>query len=105
MNGQQRKEAGQQLALFNADDWVDTAISRLKEFCASRKQANAPQFRLEEFRMHVESIGVEAPPSHKAWGSLPRIAMKHGLIAPTNEYQSAQSARTHAHPVRVWVAL
>ena len=104
MNGKDLKNAGMQLALFNADDWVDTAISRLKEFCVKRKQAN-PEFLFEDFRLHVEALGDTPPTSHKIWGCIPRIAMKQGLIAWTGEHVPAQSAKTHRHYVKRWRAL
>ena len=43
-----------------------------------------------------------APPTSKAWGSLPRLALRRGLIQPTDRYIKAAAPRTRSHPVRVW---
>lgn len=106
MNGRKLKEAGQQLALLNSGDtWTETTIERLKAFCKVRKQLNKPLFRFEEFRLLAEKAGWDMPASPNAWGALPKIAVKRMIIASTGEYQAAQSARTHHHPVRVWQAI
>ncbi len=105
MNGQRLKEHGQQLALFNAgQDWLDQTIENLKAFCKVRKELGQPEFRFEEFRAAAQERGWALPASHKAWGSLPRVAAKRGLIRPTGRYAKATSAATHAHPVAIWEA-
>lgn len=106
MSGAQLKEAGQQMALFGAgDDWLSTTLDKLAVFCADLKRAGRDKFRFEEFRAAAPALGVKQPSSHKAWGAVPRVAVKRKIIGPTNEYQAAQSEKTHAHPVKVWEAL
>ncbi len=105
MTGRQRKEFGQQLALLNSGKWAEITIERLKAFCKVRKECGFPLFRFEEFRWVAEQAGWELPASPNAWGALPKIAAKRKIIAATSEYQPAQSARTHHHPVRVWQAI
>ena len=95
--GHKLKMAGQQIALQFAGSWADNAIASLRLFCVGRQR-----FAFEEFREAAPSYGLEPPPSHKAWGALPRIAVREGLIRSTTEYRPATSPRTHAHPVRVW---
>jgi hypothetical protein len=106
MNGQKLKESGQQLALFNAGQvWLDQTIENMKTFCKVRKEIGRPEFRFEEFRKVANERGWPLPSTHKAWGSLPRVAVKHGLIRPTGRYAKATSAATHAHPVAIWSVL
>jgi hypothetical protein len=104
--GRALKEQGQQLALFNAGaSWVEKTLEKLREFCAHLKQSGQTKFRFEQFRAAASDLGLEQPASHKAWGAIPRQAVKAKIISPTNEYQPAQSEKTHAHPVRVWQIL
>lgn len=106
MNGAELKDDGQQLALFNAGTlWVDQTIANLKAFCKVRKEIGQPEFRFEEFRQVAQERGWPLPASYKAWGALPRLAVKRRLIRPTGRYERAQSAATHAHPVAVWAVL
>lgn len=103
--GKQLKEQGQQLALWNAGkDWTDQMIANLQAFCKNRKDAGRPEFRFEEFRDAAVKAGWPMPSSHKAWGVLPKLAVKQKLIRSTDRYEPAHSRATHAHPVRVWVA-
>ena len=105
MNGQlgkARKEAGQQLALFHAGDWAETTIERLKAFCLERKASGRIDFRFEEFVQVLKSSGCDQPPSPNAYGALPRIACRNGLIAFTGQYENARSPKTRSHPVKIW---
>ena len=61
-------------------------------------------FRWEQFRAYALFHGLPHPPSPNAWGSLPRIAAKRGLIVATVRYEAARSERTRAHPVMLWRA-
>lgn len=106
MNGQALKEAGQQLALFHAgSDWAETTIERLKAFCLERKLAGRLNFRFEEFVQVLKSSGCDQPPSPNAYGALPRIACRDGLIQFTGQYENARSPKTRSHPVKIWRAL
>lgn len=106
MNGLQLKERGQQIALFNCgEDWLEQTIDNLRAFCKVRKQIRRPVFRFEEFREIAEERGWPLPASHKAWGSLPRVAIKHGLIVWTGKHVPAESHRTHGHYVKTWRAI
>lgn len=108
MNGQrgkELKEAGQQLALFHAEGWADTAMASLAEFCMQRKASGQRSFKFEDFRSFATSAGLPHPNSHKIWGALPRIAIKRGMIAWTGEHVPAQSAKTHGHFVKCWMVL
>lgn len=104
MSGAALKENGQQLALFNAGHgWATEAVQRMHAFCAIRKAAGKGRFRFEEFVRWAQEAGLPAPASSNAWGSLPRLMVKEGLVEWTGEYENARSPKTHAHPVKVWM--
>lgn len=105
-SGKELKTAGQQIALFNAgSDWSERTIASLKTFCLERKASGRIDFRFEEFVQVLKSSGSDQPPSPNAYGALPRIACRNGLIAFTGQYENAQSPKTRCHPVKVWRAL
>jgi hypothetical protein len=98
MNGQMLKEQGMQLAMdFSGEGWKERALELFREFCLELKAAGREYVRVEEFR------AVAPPPrTPKAWGAFSRAAMADGIIAPTGQYEKAESAKTHAHPVLRW---
>lgn len=99
--GNQLKEEGQALALEHAGaPWAERAMGLLRRFCGSAF-ARRP-FAFEDFRAWATAQGLEDPPSPNAWGGLPRIAIRDGLMHPTGEYRPARSPMTHAHPVRLY---
>jgi hypothetical protein len=101
MNGQELKEQGQQLALEHAGtDWQTQALTHLERFVAGR----AEPFAIEDFRAYATDKGLPKPATHKAWGAFPQLAARRGLIRSTDTYRKARSARTHNHPVLLWVA-
>ena len=103
LTGSALKRQGQSLALDHAgNDWVDSTIAALRIFCDERKVSGKSTFLFEEFRA---TRSHALPLSHKAWGSVPIIAVRCGIIRWTGEYDSAKSLKTHAHPVKRWIAL
>jgi hypothetical protein len=105
MLGKQLKEIGQQKALFNAgDQFLIEAHNELIQFIRYRKAINQPEFRMEEFRSYCEQIGIDMP-KPQVWGGFTAGAVKKGLIFPTGRYQMAESPKTHAHVVALWIAI
>lgn len=101
--GNQLKEEGQALALEHAGvPWRERAIDLLRRYCRSVEPRE--EFAFEDFRAWATACGLENPPSSNAWGSLPRIAIRDGLMRPTGRYRPAFSPMTHAHPVRLYVS-
>jgi hypothetical protein len=98
------KEHGQQLAIDFASDWKDAVLLELRGWSAIHKARGNSTMTLEQFRAEARS----QPDSHKAWGALPAIACRAGLIAPKTHsdgspvMRNAESVKTRAHPVRVW---
>ena len=101
----QLKEHGQQAALFGAGPVADQILELMADWCAARKASGRLEFLIEEFRMYVESIRPDINVIAKFWGSLPRQAVKRGLIRSTGEYRKTTSPATHGHVAMQWVVL
>lgn len=82
--------------------WSDRTITALRIFCENLKAGDRREFLFEEFRV---TRGSDAPHSHKAWGSIPGVAIRLGIIKFTGRYEPAKSLKTHGHEVRVYVAM
>jgi len=102
--GQALKEAGMQLALDNSGDWSIRVIAEFREWLQRQRDRGLTFVTIEEFR----SSAAAQPASANAWGSLPGIAIKAGLIAPRwaapgiQDRAPAASPRTHGHEVKRW---
>lgn len=83
-------------------EWFELAIQLLRTFLAQLPAGAA--FAFEDFRAFALGCGLCHPHTHHVWGSLPREAVRAGLIAWTGRYEPARSARTHGHPVKLWRA-
>lgn len=81
--------------------WAARTIDALRIFCADAKSSGKSEFTFEQFRAIRQH---DAPASHKAWGSIPRIAAAAGIIEWTGRYELAKSIKTHGHPVKLWRA-
>lgn len=96
--GEALKRAGQQIALDFAGDWAERVVAEFTAWVAAQRAQGFKTVTIEAFRAQARNN----PPTSKAWGSLPRLAVKRGLIAPTERYTKAAAPRTRSHPVRVW---
>jgi hypothetical protein len=99
------KEHGQQLAIdFAGEDWKARVLVELRAWCATRRAQGHEEITMEQFR----AVARNVPTSHKAWGTLPAIACKAGILAPMAHADGspvmrfAESVKTHRHPVRAW---
>jgi len=105
LSGSALRDIGISRAQDHAEDsapgWTASVLRELRAFCDARKAAGKRAFRFEEFREVCQS----PPVTHKAWGSIPRAAAKHGLITRTGRFVPAHSVKTHGHPVREYIAL
>lgn len=103
LTGRDRKREGQRQALDHAGaEWSAMILKAMRLWLNVIKAQGRPEFRFEEFR--ATCTKAMQPPSHKAWGSVPRLAIKDGLIEWTGRYVQAESLKTHAHPVKLWRA-
>lgn len=104
-HGAALKDSGMQLALdYAGQQWRDAVLEEFRAWVTTQKARGEREVSIEMFR----SQSTEQPTTHKAWGSLPKLAVKAGLIAPLTDsdgnrvYRRAASAKTHAHPVGFW---
>ena len=102
--GHEAKEQGMQLALDFCGDWRDRVVLAFTAWAATQKAMGLKTCPIEQFRA---ATSVQ-PDSHKAWGSLPSILCRAGLIAPDLDADGEQRTRraaapkTHARRVGVW---
>jgi len=107
IEGNARKQAGQQLALDFSGVWRDLVLAAFADWLQAQKALGLKTVTIEAFRAQAQVL----PASHKAWGALPRALCSAGLIAEHLDgegnpvYVRAASPKTHAHPVRVWRVL
>jgi hypothetical protein len=99
------KDRGQQLAIdFAGEGWKDRVLAELEAWCTVRRAQGHVDMTLEQFRATAKNV----PASHKAWGTLPALACKAGILAPLTHpdgspvMRFAESVKTHRHPVRAW---
>lgn len=103
LSGQALKSLGQAQALDRAgNEWTIRTLKALRDFCADRKRQGRPRFIMEEFRATREH---DSPASVNAWGSLPALAARAGIIRDTGGFEHAQRASARSRFVKVWVAV
>jgi hypothetical protein len=102
------KDRGQQLALDLAgEEWKTSVLVELRAWCAVRRAQGYEDMTMEQFRAEAKNH----PASFRAWGPLPVIACRAGILAPMNHPDGspvmgfAESVKTHRHPVRRWKLL
>lgn len=110
----QRKESGQALALANAGRaWTDRAIKSLRYYLANLKAEHGlnnineyPLFTFEEFRVWATGNKfLSEPSSVNAWGALPRIAKREGLVDFSGMVTEAKRPQSHSRSIRLWRAV
>lgn len=100
--GQRLKREGQDAVIAANAGWADCALAALRVWLSL--PLHDKTFAIEDFRRWaLVDGGLDQPSHHNAWGGLPRLAVAAGLIVWTGEYRAATSAKTHAHPVRLYV--
>lgn len=103
-HGARLKEEGMQLALQFAGEWKDAVLLEFRGWLAVQKAMGLRWITVEQFRAQSKN----QPPTHFAWGSMPRLAIAAGLIAPkwaAPDVQArvrAASPKTHNHEVKCW---
>lgn len=105
LSGREQKQLGLDLVTENAGDWMEYIIEKLRAFCKVRKDIGRKTFRMEELRDVAVTQQWKMPHHANAWGALPRVALRDGIIAFTGLYENATSPRTRSHPVKIWCAL
>lgn len=105
--GQALKEEGMQLALTFSGEWKDLVLDEFAAWIATQKALGETVVTIESFRSQCKTH----PVSHYAWGSLPGMAQRAGLIAPffvapgIQGRVRAAAPLTRCHEVKQWQVL
>jgi hypothetical protein len=102
--GRALKEEGMQRALEFSGAWKDTILADFKTWLEKQQALGCTTVTVEAFRAQSNN----QPSTHFAWGALPNMALKAGLIAPEwaapglQARVKAAAPKTHAHEVKLW---
>lgn len=96
IDGAALRDAGIAQVAESNKQWLDNTMPVLRRYCEQHEEVTC-----ELFRMWNERAGGQQPLDHHAWGALFRRASKAGLIV-FRAFMAAQSAKTRAHPIRVY---
>jgi hypothetical protein len=100
MTGEQLKAEGQAKAAKHAGAaWREEALFGLKMWLRMRLMRGFTEMNFDEFRASPYAFD---PSSINAWGTLPRSAVKRGLIEPTDRVVKAKRAKAQSRIVKVW---
>lgn len=99
-DGKYYRDAGTQIALDHAGEvWHDRAVKlALLRF----KAAGSEGCLFEQVRIYAQGLGMDPPPSHKAWGAVCLHLSKAKKIERTGIYLPSEDPRSHAHYSPVW---
>lgn len=75
-------------------EWLELALDAFKNYAINHKQ-----FTTEEVRLAHPNL--PEPPDKRAWGAVPRIAKKEGLISAQG-WTRANSHTVHGMVVTLW---
>jgi hypothetical protein len=96
-------DAGIKQAVDHADSvnegWSEQAYNVLDEY--SQMFAAYPDFQIEEVRDYADRMGLEKPPSNRAWGGVVRRAVKAGLIERVG-FKATNNKVAHGSLAAVW---
>ena len=76
------------------DEWLELALEAFKNYATNHKR-----FTTEEVRLAHPNL--PEPPDKRAWGAVPRIAKKDGLISAQG-WTRANSNTVHGMVVTMW---
>lgn len=96
------RDLGMNQALNHANsvipEWSETALKCLISYLYLR--GNEP-FLAEDVRAYGQCIGLEAPPSERAWGGVMTRAARAGLIEAIG-YAKTSNPLAHRTPASLW---
>ncbi len=98
--GSALKHAGQQLALENSGEWKDEVMQKMHRF--ARALTKGELFGMDEFRDYFRAWELPLPSSQNAWGSVPAMACKAGLIEETDQYTKSSLPSAHSRIIKLW---
>jgi hypothetical protein len=105
--GEKLAETGLQMAVDSAENaapgWKERCWQLFLEWLSQQKHRST--FRTETFRVWCE-LGerIEKPPSSRAYGFIPKRAVKEELISWAG-YDKAVNKKAHATPCSLWMVI
>jgi len=81
-------------AMHAGDSWVSTAIEAFRSYATINRW-----FTTEQVRQAFPNL--PEPPDRRAWGAVPRIAQKEGIVVP-HGWVRANSPTVHGMVVTRW---
>ena len=101
MSGQTQRNNALRAMQSKYSPWVADCMTALARYCALPQ---VDELTIEEFRGYAVDFAqwLPEPMSPNVWGVVPRIAINNGLMRDTGRYVAARSAKTHAHPVKLY---
>ena len=75
-------------------EWVQTALMAFTEFAKKNRTFTTEQVR-------AAYPDMEEPPDMRAWGAIPRLARKEGIVEP-HGWVRADSRSVHGMVVTLW---
>ena len=81
-------------ALHAGDSWVSTAIEAFRAHALTNQW-----FTTEQVRLSFPDL--PEPPDKRAWGAVPRLAQKEGIVMP-HGWVRASSPTVHGMVVTLW---
>ncbi|MEY4417338.1 MAG: Burkholderia phage Bp-AMP1 [Pseudomonadota bacterium] len=96
--GQALKAQGMQAALDFSGPWQDEFIGEFRAWLLTEKARGMREITIERFRAECKTH----PNTSKAWGSAPGLAVRAGLLRPTDRFTRAIAPKTRGHFVRIW---
>ena len=79
-----------------AGDWIDTALAILPHI-----RHDSAFVTGEDVRLWLEER-ISKPHHHNAYGALIRIAIRHGILRPTDKWVQMRTKKSHARMTRVY---
>ena len=86
--------------LQHADaSWVEYALQGVLRYAKEHRE-----FIGEDFRVWYLLNGGMTPHHHNAWGALLNVAVKKGIVAPTDRMRQMNTEKSHARRSPLWAS-
>jgi len=79
----------------NSGDFMSDAISAMRRM-------EPGDVTGEDVRNYLSGLGIE-PHHHNAWGALIMLAIKHGVLHPTDQFRNMRGPKSHGRMTRVYM--
>jgi|SRR5215217_521688 len=101
-NASELAKGGMNLALANAEIKSEGWAERAAGFMDSWLEICTTTFLAEDFRAYAQLLGLESPPSNRAFGGVISKAVKDGKIMHAG-YGKTTNPKAHGTPASRWI--